>query len=206
MKRFFHIFKKRKTQVKSKLGSEGGAWSSETHDDIYGINFNDGLAHFILEKFKPSSILDFGCGKGHYIDFYRDNQVKVAHGIEPVISDSQKCIFNIDITADYDKSLLSDKYDVVQTIEVLEHIKREDHPIVFDFLVQYAARYICFSAARPGQEGHGHIACRDEEDWRQELTSRGWVFDKELTDQARKACNVVNINHRRNVQIFRKHS
>ena len=95
-------------------------------------------------------------------------------------------------------------YDLVISIEVLEHIDLRYHDRVFDFFVERANKFIIFSGGHPGQAGIGHIACRPEEEWRNEFVKRGFLFEREHTTELRKASNKRNINHRKNLQVFSK--
>ena len=83
-----------------------------------------------------------------------------------------------------------------------EHIDKRFHTPFFDFLVSRANKWIVFSAARPGQGGHGHISERPELEWRAEFEQRGCVFDSKMTAVARTMSDQKNINHQRNVQVL----
>nr|WP_040845363.1 hypothetical protein [Thiorhodococcus drewsii] len=129
--------------------------------------------------------------------------LRPSYGIEPEVLahlDGARNVrlLNIDIFETVVPSVLDRYFDLVFTIEVAEHIPRDRHEALFDFLVARAARWILFSGARPGQGGHGHIAEREEMDWRREFTDRGCRFDPALTALARNRCNLRNINHRQN--------
>lgn len=97
---------------------------------------------------------------------------------------------------------LCQSFDLVMSIEVAEHIDRQLHERLFNFLSSKAKHWIVFSGARIGQGGIGHIAERSEEDWRQEFIQRGWLYRDDLTRDLRHRCNVRNVNHRRNVMVF----
>lgn len=189
-------------------GQSGGAWTSETHNKLYGPNLNTGLGDFLSDHIQPSSFLEFGaglCGLANYVG----NKVDVADSFclepdvqvrDPLASGIQ--FLNLNILTTPAPQVLNRFFDLVLSIEVLEHVPRDNHDQVFDFLVSRAGRVIVFSAARPGQGGHGHVAERPESEWREELTGRGCRFNPELTALARSMSNERNINHRRNLQVF----
>ena len=128
--------------------------------------------------------------------------------IEPVLkSDRYNSItgpflHNIDLFDNPSLQGFRDKYDLVISIEVAEHVEQSNHVKLFDFLVSRTNRWLIFSGARPGQGGHGHIAERSEEEWRSELTDRGMILRAGITESIRNACDAKNINHRRNLQVF----
>ena len=184
------------------------AWTLEEHLKWYGKNFNDGAAKWILDNGKPTSLLEFGCGGGYYCQYWSDEGTPVVHGIEPEQMD-QSCFVNegceqfvFDVTKQAEPEGMQEEYDMVVSIEVMEHVPLKFHTKVFDYLAGKNPRMVVFSGARIGQGGHGHIACRSEEDWRSEWLKRGFKFEKELTKQLRAASNPRNGNHVRNLQVF----
>lgn len=186
-------------------------WTAQEHMRRYGPNFNDGMAEFIARVLRPSSVLEFGCGLGLYLDFLKTELgIDTVFGIEPEpvggVFDSPNgpTQFAIDIFTDNHPAALNRKFELVMSIEVAEHIPRERHEFLFDFLVSHTSNWIVFSGARVGQGGYGHIAERDEEDWKAEFLARGMLFQHEMTRNLRLACNERNINHRRNLMVFRR--
>ena len=188
-------------------GKTGGAWSLDSHK-IQNHRFNNGLAEFVYNEFKPKSVLEFGCGIGWYCDYFSSNGASIVHGIEPELMDenyfkNEGCKqFCFDVTQDDEPEDMLDQYDMIFSLEVLEHIPRKYHEKVFDFLASKKPKIVVFSAARVGQGGHGHIACRPEEEWIQEWKSRGYVRNEELTNKVRESSNRRNINHIKNVNVY----
>lgn len=187
------------------------AWTVKEHHQRYGDNFNSGLIKYINDTLQPKKIIEFGCGVGWYCDYFSKNGGEIIYGIEPNLMEQK--YFNgkncIQIQIDLTKQNLPLNYsindlDLFWSVEVMEHIERKEHSKLFDLFTSWKPKNIVFSGARIGQGGYGHIACRDEEDWRQEWTSRGYIFNKEMTMQARKLSNKKNVNHIKNIQIFNK--
>ena len=188
-------------------GQGGGSWDRQTHEHLYGANLNSGLGDFIVEHIKPRDFLEFGaglCGLATYIGHRME--LRKSYCLEPDVSPAEVSpnisLLNFDVLSEQPPRLLDQYFDLILSIEVAEHVPREKHEALFDFLVARAGRMIVFSAARPGQGGHGHIAERPEMEWRHEFIERGCRFDPVLTMLARNMCNSRNINHRRNVQVF----
>ena len=189
-------------------GKSGGSWDREAHEKLYGLNLNTGLGDFLAEVVTPPDVLEFGsglCGLANYVGSRID--LAPSFCIEPeVLPDGPFAqgvnLVNFDVLSTPAPLVLDHLFDLVLSIEVMEHVPRERHSEVFDFLVSRAGRFIVFSAARPGQGGHGHVAERPELEWREEFTQRGCRFDPALTMRARTMSNARNINHRRNLQVF----
>ena len=137
-----------------------------------------------------------------------DNGVDIVHGIEPEKMDesnftNEGCSqFCFDVTQDEEPSEMLSQYDMVLSLEVMEHVPRKFHTKAFDFLASKKPRIVVFGAARVGQGGHGHIAERNEEEWIQEWESRGYTRNQELTDLARKSCSKRNTNHIKNINVY----
>lgn len=185
-------------------------WSLSDHRNLYGKNFNGGLANWVIDNLKFNSLLEFGCGAGHYCKYWSDKGIKYIHGIEPEPMDeknfkNKECEqFCFDITQQDEPSDLLSEYDVIFTLEVLEHIDFKFHDKVFDFFASKNPKTIVFSAARIGQRGHGHIACRSKEDWAKQLTDRGYNLDVDQTNDILSSSDKKNVNHRINLQVFHK--
>ena len=190
-------------------GAGGGAWTREVHERLYGKNVNVGLGEFMARDLSPRDFLEFGCGLGGLAQWIgKSISLTESYCIEPEVSvefdsDTGIELVNCDILKETVPKALHRKFDLVFSIEVLEHIPLAQHGKVFDFLVERSRKWIVFSAARPGQGGHGHVSERPEVEWRNEFVRRGCQFDAELTERARNMSDERNINHRRNVQVFR---
>jgi predicted O-methyltransferase YrrM/2-polyprenyl-3-methyl-5-hydroxy-6-metoxy-1,4-benzoquinol methylase len=186
-------------------------WTPQEHLARYGPNFNSGMASYIARTIKPENTLEFGCGLGLYCHFLKTQlDIKKVFGIEPepmggvFDSPTGPTQLAINIFLDKHPEPLEQKFDLVMSIEVAEHIPREKHDFLFDFLVSHTSNWIVFSGARVGQGGHGHISERDEEDWKSEFLKRGMIFQDELTWNIRQACNEKNINHQQNLMVFKR--
>jgi hypothetical protein len=189
-------------------GGNGGAWGLNEHLKLYGKNFNNGVAEFIVKEIKPTSLLEFGCGVGWYCDYISGQGTNPVHGIEPEPMDPE-CFKNegckqfcFDATSQEEPDGMLEHYDMVLSLEVMEHIPREHHTKMFDYLASKKPRVVLFSGARPGQGGHGHIAERPEKEWISEWESRGYKKDLVLTQKARNSCNRRNTNHIRNINVY----
>lgn len=183
---------------------DGGAWSYKGN--------NGGCVHTektiprdlpasrILPTLFPGaeSVLDFGGGVGSYLLEFRDAGYKTCITVEP--QPLGDCLFQglqQDLT-DWINTPLDrlpkDKYDVVMTIEVAEHIPVEFHEHLIKALAQATKKYLVFSAARPGQPGQGHVgpSMKRVEKWieqAQEWTSL--TVDDDLTKRFRDASRSV---------------
>ena len=190
-------------------GIRGGAWNVCTYVRLYGINADFGALVFLSSVLQPASSLEVGCGAGAYTSWMAKSGVAPAWGLEPEAMPS--AIFSASgwprqLVADFSEpravgacSAALGSFDLVFSFEVAEHIPRERHDAIVDFLVSRTARFLVFSAS-PHRNGHGHISPRSRQDWRLEFERRGMVYLPEVSDQLRRESH--EINHKKNSLVF----
>lgn len=188
--------------------SAGGPWTEEDHKKLHPRHYHREMSNFIADRIKPTSVLEFGSGLGLVASIINEKaQPSVYHCIEPEnISGAYNpktgpILYSVNIFEEPPPKELLPKYDLVLSIEVAEHIERTLHAALFDFLVDRANNWIVFSGAHVGQGGNGHIACRPEEEWRQEFLGRGATFIPSLTQKIRIAAKARYL--KKNLQIFK---
>jgi hypothetical protein len=169
-----------------------------------------GWQSLLLKQLTQKTVLEFGSGLNFISRYIVDHSdIGEVYCIEPNRMDGQyradgfPKLLSLNIFYEEEPKEIQKKFDLVMSIEVAEHIEREKHESLFDFLVSHAGKWVVFSGARVGQGGLGHIAERPEEEWKEEFVKRGMVFQKELTQQIRLACDKKNINHRKNLMVFK---
>jgi len=194
----------------SATGWKYDEYSEEQRSDREKV-FNHGLARFIGSKFKVKSVLEFGCGMGLYLKYLEKNfSINELYGIEPhppFVQDQKRQLIAIDITQNGIPLYLIRKFDLVYSIEVLEHIEEKYHMDIIRYLCISSKKWLIFSAAQPGQEGVGHISCKELDYWEKLIENNGFSLSKIKTKQIRDACDAKNLNHRKNLMVFKtKHN
>eukprot|EP01097_Dermamoeba_algensis_P001261 TRINITY_DN1482_c0_g3_i2.p1 TRINITY_DN1482_c0_g3~~TRINITY_DN1482_c0_g3_i2.p1 ORF type:complete len:437 (-),score=125.32 TRINITY_DN1482_c0_g3_i2:252-1562(-) len=195
------------------LGSEGGPWAPEFH--MKNTFYDEGLPPAFLKATgsEPvNNVLDVGCGLGLYLKGLWELGVSSCVGIEPSnMAKDPRSPFHSSICSllqidafDPKKGEvhLGEKFDLVLSFEVAEHVPRERHTKYFDFITRHAEKAIIFSAAGIGQTGHGHISNRPACEWIEEFRKRGWYLDPEASWTLRITSKFVWF--RDNLCIFRK--
>lgn len=164
----------------------------------------------IYDVFKPKSVFDFGCGIGSYLLAFKRIGCKVTgcdkyyNVAKKYINDEVvKDIFPFDIGFNRIKS--SVKYDLVQCIEVAEHLAPWKSESLVDTLTYLSGRHILFSAAQPGQKGRGHVNCRTKSYWIDLFEKRGFFIDEKLQSEIinRIIQDGDTLSLAKNIMVFR---
>ena len=133
-----------------------------------------------LASLKIGSVLDVGCGRGAWLSEWASRGVTAVVGADGDYVDRKSLLINaenfhgLDITQRFD---LKSRFDLVECLEVGEHISTECSPALVDNLTRHAP-IVMFSAALPGQGGLQHINEQPLSFWRKLFAERGYVpFD-----------------------------
>ena len=131
----------------------------------------------------PESYLDVGCGTGIMVKTAMKLGVR-AYGIDQLVEeDWGPNFFHVNLVDEF--ILPAEPVDIVTCFEVAEHIHETAHATFCDTLCKNlktgADHHLIFSAARPGQDGTGHVACRPAQYWHNEFILRGLSYNSHLT-------------------------
>ncbi|MBV8590524.1 MAG: methyltransferase domain-containing protein [Acetobacteraceae bacterium] len=127
-----------------------------------------------------SSVLDVGCGRGVWVEEWRRNGVLDAIGVDGDYVNPDRLIIpkeNFIVRKLAQKFSLGRRFDVVQSLEVAEHIPGTSADCFIDSLVGHGP-VILFSAAVPGQGGEFHVNEQPYEYWRKKFADHHFdIFD-----------------------------
>lgn len=122
----------------------------------------------LLEHFTLHSVLDVGCGRGVWLNEWQQQGVTDICGIDGDYVDLNK----LDIPKNRFKAAnlaeplhLGRKFDLVQSLEVAEHIPANHADTFVENLVAHGD-LVLFSAAPPGQGGEFHVNEQEYSYWR----------------------------------------
>ncbi len=126
------------------------------------------------------SVLDVGCGAGAWLSAHQKLGVQDVLGVDGDYVDRSLLMVPAqnfkpqDITQKFD---MGRTFDLVQCLEVAEHIEPAASDLLLDNLVRHS-QTVLFSAAVPGQGGEDHINEQAYEYWRDRFALRGYrLFD-----------------------------
>jgi SAM-dependent methyltransferase len=132
-----------------------------------------------LSNFVPiRSVLDVGCASGTWLRAWTECGAELVYGIDgdwvdrEVLEIPLSSFAPVDLTGGFD---LGRKFDLVQSLEVAEHIHPDASEVFIDNLTNHARLGILFSAAPPGQGGEYHVNERPYDYWREMFGRRGFT-------------------------------
>jgi SAM-dependent methyltransferase len=117
---------------------------------------------------KITSVADFGCGTGAWLSVWRQLGVREIVGCDGSYVELASLLFDPSrfIAADLTGAVrLGRRFDLVQSLEVAEHLPAVAAPSFVATLVAHAP-VVLFSAASPGQGGEHHVNEQPLEHWR----------------------------------------
>jgi cyclopropane fatty-acyl-phospholipid synthase-like methyltransferase len=153
-----------------------------------------------LEKEQAETVADFGCGDGHYVNFYiKNNLHAVGYDGNPVTeSASGGTCFVRDLSRPID---LEKKFDWVVSLETGEHLPKQYEEIFIDNLVRHVKSGLILSWAIPGQGGTGHFNEQSNNYIKRIFSNLGWFNDIEAEQQLRERAGVPWFKN--TVMVFR---
>jgi len=123
-------------------------------------------------------VLDVGCGPGIYVKALREAGVH-ADGVDL----DPRCPYDVmDVFSDEFADKYAGKYDLAMCIEVAEHLPESRANELVKTLTSVAPT-VLFSAAVPGQGGHGHINCQPKSYWVEKFALLNYVVDADATEK-----------------------
>lgn len=161
------------------------------------------VTQLLLEHLAIQSVLDVGCGRGVWLNEWRQQGVADVLGIDGSYVDSSTLEVPPELfrPANLAEPLrLGRRFDLVQSLEVAEHIPEQDANTFVKNLVAHGD-IILFSAAPPGQGGEFHVNEQEYGYWRDQFAQHGFC----LVDVVRPLlvnCRDVEPWYRYNTLLF----
>ncbi len=138
----------------------------------------DTIFPFISKKFSPKSVIDFGCGRGIWLDVANKHGVAKVVGLDGDWNRCKQINSNIEFIELKDhKKVAGCKYDLAISFEVFEHLEMEFCIELIETMTQ-CSDIIIFSAAFISQRGTLHINEQYPSFWAKKFISKGFqVYD-----------------------------
>lgn len=157
----------------------------------------------VIEKFNPTSVVDFGCGTGAWLSVFKNFGVKEVLGIDGSFFDScslskeEYRVFDLSNKIDLNK-----KYSIAMSLEVAEHLPEKSADLFVENMVNHSD-IIFWSAATPGQGGDNHINEQPHSYWIEKFNKLGYKADKGFRNLFSQSYQVESW-YRQNIILFIK--
>ena len=153
--------------------------------DSSRFNSSHAVLSLLFDYYSPSSVVDFGCGLGHWLKTAQNLGVTDLQGLDGNAVASS--LFHIDPRfyrrADFENPVdLGRRFDLAMTIEVAEHLPESSAEIFVDTLTR-ASDVVLFSAAAPYQGGRNHFNENTPQYWTAKFARRNYVCFDILRDR-----------------------
>lgn len=184
-------------------------------DPEHWVKFFGMIADHIISDLGPTTVLDAGCAMGYLVAALRDRGVE-AYGIdisEYAISMARDDIKQYCVVGSLTENLpneLPQHYDLVVTIEVMEHLYAEDGKKAIANLCKLSDT-VLFSSTPDDFEERTHVNVQQREYWARLFFEEGFVDDinyrpRYLTDYAslfRRSDNICRLieDYERNIRM-----
>lgn len=150
---------------------------------FYLENQREGLLHakwfmpLLLKTFEFDSLVDVGCGTGHFLKWCFDNGISDYFGIEGSKYAANNPLVPKVVLADLRFPFTHYKhFDLAISIEVAEHLE-EEYADTFVNTLCGLSNTVVLTAAVPGQGGHWHMNERPKEYWVEKFLDHNYFYD-----------------------------
>jgi SAM-dependent methyltransferase len=158
----------------------------------------EAIADMLAARLTFLSVIDMGCGNGFIIARLAQLGKKVTgiDGSLHAIAAAPPEIRPRLMTADLTQPLRLGHYDLVICSEVAEHLEAHHAAVLVDTICSNSAGLVFFTAATPGQVGHGHVNEQPHDYWIAMFAQRGFRLDaastSSLRDDLSKRINMIS--------------
>jgi SAM-dependent methyltransferase len=136
------------------------------------------IVPILLDKLRPASVVDVGCGIGTWLRVFQDLGVNKILGLDGSNVDKRQLKIDEKFfrAVDFrDPFQISEKYDLVLCLEVIEHLDECDAQSFIDLLTSFGDT-IVFSGALPGQGGQNHLNEQWLTHWIEFFAAKGYKY------------------------------
>jgi SAM-dependent methyltransferase len=130
----------------------------------------------VVDVVMPKSVVDVGCGLGAWLRAFQENGVSAVRGFDGTWVDQSKLLIDRECFTAVDLGrpmTIGQKYDLAVCLEVAEHLPSRNNRSFVQMLT-WAAPFVLFSTAIPGQGGSHHCNEQWPSYWRALFAEAGF--------------------------------
>jgi SAM-dependent methyltransferase len=157
-------------------GLSRGDYALDSHVSRNSLDSANIVIPFLLRYLQPRSVLDLGCKHGEWLVAFKRFGAGRVLGIDLERRRPYVLLAPDEFrVADLSNPLaIDDRFDLAVCIEVAEHLPWKAAEPLVETLTRVAP-VVLFSAATPGQGGHGHVNEQPRDYWRRLFSDRGFT-------------------------------
>jgi SAM-dependent methyltransferase len=145
-------------------------------DDTHNLQSPGIIVPYLVDKFKPDSVIDIGCGIGTFLHVFKNHGVKNVLGVDGKWVNRKQLYINEEefLEANLEEPIRLNKiYDLVISLEVAEHLSPSSADVFVDSLTSLG-KIIVFSAATGKQGGQNHLNEQPFAYWKEKFRAKGY--------------------------------
>jgi cyclopropane fatty-acyl-phospholipid synthase-like methyltransferase len=181
--------------------SEKGFWIGEVPEcHVTDWKLAEAMVDFLKGEC-AKEIVDFGCGEGNYVRYFRENNIE-AEGYDgnPITPELSKGMCKIqDLSEPF---YLGKTFDWVISLEVGEHIPHQYERIFIENLMKHTEKGIILSWAVKNQGGTGHFNEQNNDYIKSVFSNYGYINDIETENKLRDQASIGWFKN--TIMVFRK--
>jgi len=144
--------------------------------DTHNLASPNIVVPYLVEQFRPSSVVDVGCGIGTFLHVFKQQGVGQVLGVDGKWVDRSKLYIgeNEFLETNLEEPIrLGREFDMVICLEVAEHLAPSSADIIVDSLTSLG-KTIVFSAATAKQGGQNHLNEQPFAYWKEKFEKKGY--------------------------------
>ena len=190
------------------IDSVNGAYlTSDLNDHVFDQSLSLGIVNF-FSKENSKCVADFGCGPGWYTNAIC-NQLKIqcdgydANPNTTLLAKNNNYSGNFFVTDLTKPIIFENKYEWVLCLEVGEHIPSHFEDILIQNMHNNNTKGVVLSWAIEGQNGPGHVNCKNNDYIINKFVELNYNYDIENTDNLRNSATNA-FWFKNTIMVFRK--
>ncbi len=144
--------------------------------DTHNLQSPNIIVPYLVEKFKPVSVVDVGCGTGTFLHVFKEHGIREVLGIDGKWVDKKQLYINREefVELNLEEPIqINRTFDMVICLEVAEHLAESSANAFIESLTSLG-KLIVFSAATKKQGGQNHLNEQPFRYWKEKFESKGY--------------------------------
>lgn len=164
--------------------SPTGSWLCETREPHgFDSHLAEAILKFLLDN-HITSVKDFGCGSGAYVDFLNNHGIWcIGYDGNPSTPHFSPRCHHLDLSAPVEVG----SAECVISLEVGEHIPAQYEEAFITNLTKHTEKFLILSWFPNKGEGIGHVNERSNDYVREKIEAWGFEFMPDVTKQLRES-------------------